>query len=111
MCPAALLPADHCTSAAPTKMRFTCSKSLLLDVAELAKLTAKEGKRDPNEGREDHKQGAHKHPGEQLALDVLAPAQVLCHVKDWHGVHLQQHTLALSHLTSATCQRQKHKLA
>ncbi len=106
MCPAAQLPADHFTSAAPTKMR--CSKSLLLDMAEL---TAKEGKRDPNEGREHHKQAAHKHPGEQLVLDVLAPAQVLCHVKDRHGVHLHQHTPALSQLTSAACQHQKQKPA
>ena len=85
-----------------------CSKSLLLDMAGL---TAKEGKCDPDEGREDHKQAAHKHPGEQLVLDVLAPAQVLCHVKDWHGIHLHQHTLALAQLTSTTCQSQKHKLA
>lgn len=85
-----------------------CSKSLLLDMAEL---TAKEGKRDPDEGREHHKQAPHKNSGEQLAFDVLAPAQVLCHVKDRHGIHLHQHTLPLAQLTSATCKRQKHKLA
>ena len=86
-----------------------CSNSLLLDMAEL---TAKEGKCDPNEGREHHKQAAHKHPGEQLVLDVLAPAQVLCHIKDWHGIHLHHHMYTpFSQLASATCQRQKHKLA
>ncbi len=85
-----------------------CSKSLLLDMAGL---TAKEGKCDPDERSEHHKQAAHKHPGEQLVLDVLAPAQVLCHVKDWHGIHLHQSTPCLSQLASATCKRQKHKLA
>ena len=77
----------------------------------MAGLTAKEGKCDPDEGCEDHKQAAHKHPGEQLVLDVLAPAQILCHVKDRHGIHLHQHTLAFAQLTPATCKHQKHKLA